>query len=165
MTVIYFSGIDGSGKSTLINSVFSHFSSKNSIYYYKNGLYPSEAIAYINYWKQITQDTNTDIVLLDRSFLDEEIYGKVYRGKTQYCDDFTSINECFIQQNAILVWCNPPYEISYNNWSGRLDEEAFKDKDKYTELWEEHQKLRNMTTLPIIEYDYTKGEFDFDLLN
>jgi len=160
--ILIFEGIDGSGKSTAIDSTLQRYADKNiKTDFHHNGKFINQAKAHKAYRIQLFNALSFDgITILDRAYIAELLYSKVYNKHEDDIEDYKKLDEAFNRAGANIIWCNPPYEQCHLNWSERLEQEAFTDPIKYIELYKMHQIIPYITKCPVSMYDYTRNQDD-----
>lgn len=104
-------GMDGSGKSTLLNQLKNHFQEQAVLipgYNRVEGDKPD-----ISTWWEQQVSTNPDnaVVIHDRFFYSEFVYGPVLRGRTEGQWPTVEYLKRFLRDRAFLIYCRPPVEV------------------------------------------------------
>lgn len=154
-------GPDCSGKSTLIQTVLSDFCIIH------NGVYKSPDLAFKAYMDQIPSNYSAivcPLIVWDRQYVSEQIYGPIFRGKGLSQEQVEAIEAKHRALNTIVVLCNPPKDVVMQQWRLRnakreeyIEQESYFDKivDEYYENFATH------CSLPFIEFNY----LDDDLMD
>ena len=159
--IIILDGPDGAGKTTLADSIKSRalaLGSKAVVHHLgapEEGtawrLHLDAIIAYIQ--EAFDQDT---VVIADRHFMSEGIYGDVYRKGSEYPIAMRHIDRLLHRFRALRVICAPPVEHvkeTFERLKGEREEMYNDSMDKiatrYLHLWSAHP---NPTSLPGKDY-------------
>lgn len=153
-------GPDCSGKSTLIQTVLSDYCVIH------NGVYKSPDLAYKAYMEQIPSNYSAivcPLIVWDRQYVSEQIYGPIFRGKGLSQEQVEAIEAKHRALNTVVVLCAPPKEVVMQQWKLRnakreeyIEQESYFEKivDEYFGNFEAH------CSLPFITFNY----LDDDLL-
>jgi thymidylate kinase len=96
-------------------------------------------------------------VVLDRSWLSEPIYGRVYRNDSDRIGPTTRrmLDRLALRCGAVVVRCNTPLDVCIGTWEKRKAGEYL---DTAAQLAEVHHGYKSMTTdLPVKAYSYVDG--------
>lgn len=97
-------------------------------------------------------------LVMDRSWLSEQVYGPVFRGSNRVDDVCRRhLERIAMRHGAVVVLCLPPWEKVREKWAERkgLDPKAemLENEDQLREVYDRYNKLE--TDLPVVRYDYT----------
>lgn len=152
---IIIEGPDCSGKSTLISQTF-----RDHIVVH-NGVYRSPIEAFDAYLNQIPDPAilkGSTPLVLDRSYISEQIYGPIYRQRG--LDDFQVrlLESAYRRIKAVVVLCTPPKAMVLTEWKRRQSkgQEYIHNSEIFDQIVEMYYNdIDSVTTLPVITYDFT----------
>lgn len=162
MRLIIVEGPDGAGKSTLVKKLEKQFNAM-SIH---NCEYPSadgdQLEAIFSYQFTIAEHlamraiVPSSVVILDRSFLSELIYGPVYRGKPRLSDEAKGrLNKRLSITSAMTIICHPTFSVCRDNFlSGR--EEMLDSVEQLQRVWDGY----HAANLPL-DFDASVTYYDY----
>lgn len=151
---IIFEGPDGAGKSTLIQQL-SELLGRPPVFHHGpyNDL-SSEALCW-EYHRKVTPGRHS-LVLHDRSWLSEPIYGTVHRGGSRI--DAAQRRALERQAgDALVVLCMPPFEDCRAAFEARRQNEMLKDDHALLQVYARYVSLASQTHLEVIMHDRTVG--------
>lgn len=160
MSLVIVEGPDGGGKTTLAEKLVTRYA-KTGAYKFHCGAYVGEE-RIAHHYLSILNDAfkaQDRVVVMDRSWLSEPIYGDVARGGADRIAprELIALNAVANGCGAVVILCLPPLDVCKASWRVRLKDEYLK---KETQLAEVHRAYGAAThrwrgSLPIIMYDYT----------
>lgn len=108
---IVIEGMDGSGKTTLVNQLMEHYGdSAHLVPGYNRQPDPKPKID--QWWmEQLSKNPHGKVVIHDRFFYPEFVYGPVLRGFVTGDESTISYVQEFLRANAFLIYCRPPIEV------------------------------------------------------
>ncbi len=151
-TLTIFEGPDGGGKSTLAKKFaerrgarYVHFGAMLDVHSLDRMYVEAMLPALLGY-----QD-----VVFDRSWLSEEPYGNAYRGGRSRLiqSQIMVLERLAMKCGAVVVRCQPPWEIVKNNFINADREEYLDNVSQLREVFELY--VNQGTDLPCAVYDYT----------
>ncbi len=165
MPMVVIEGMDGSGKTTLINSL-----RKSGLSFW--GIFRSKPIKTLQELEHFLLWMGSippkQLVILDRHpIISEEVYGPILRNENlnQYLDPLLLRHQ--LKKIHLLIYCDPPFGIVYENickgdhLKGVLDhsQEIYVKYTSYiSDLFEGPIKV------PVMGYDYTGDPKDYKLI-
>lgn len=164
--IIILEGPDGAGKSLLAHTL--------GIRLEKMGLmtvsshhtsYPGlkdPSLRYLASLRRDWQHKPNRVVILDRSWLSEPIYGQVLRGGVDRVGlaSRRMLERVALKSGAVVVRCYPPYEVCQRNWAQRQADELIQEPAYLKQVYDLYENM--ITNLPVLTYDYTgpRGQID-----
>lgn len=110
-TRIVIEGMDGSGKTTLVNQLMEHFGDTAHLVPGYNR-YPNPKPPMDRWWmEQLGSHPLGKIIVHDRFFYPEFVYGPILRGRIQAEDSTVEYVQKFLREHAFLIYCRPPVEV------------------------------------------------------
>lgn len=108
---IVIEGMDGSGKSTLVNQLMEHYGDQAHLIPGYNR-YPDPKSTMDRWWmEQLATHPVGKIVIHDRFFYPEFVYGPTLRGYINAESSTVQYVQSFLREHAFLIYCRPPVEI------------------------------------------------------
>ena len=164
MSLLIVEGPDAAGKTTLIDCIEAQL--KGHIQVYHHGAYLKESNIAHYYLQSICSALRRDseLVVMDRSWIAEPIYGEVMRnGNNRINKDERYMLEVAARlAGAKIVLCLPPFSVCEQKWSERLDREYPQKSEQlkgiYNGYQNEFQHWGNglMHAMPWVHFDYTQ---------
>jgi thymidylate kinase len=148
-------GPDCSGKSTLIAAAFADFCVIH------NGVYKSPTDAFNRFMQQIPSvhnAVNHPILIWDRNYPSELIYGDIYRQKTLTAEQTEEVETAHLAMGTIVVLCLPPRDVVLAAWRDRKNhgQEYVEMEDSFNLILDAYyENFSDICQLPCIIYDYT----------
>lgn len=159
--LIIFEGPDCAGKTTLMREFKNSMLDTTEVHH---GPYPRLTAAHLpRYYVDgmmplLHQYEN---MLMDRSWLSESIYGRVFRGGVDRVGMTARrhLERMAMRHGAVVVLCLPPWEKVKEQWLKRKNADSdaeYLDKiEQLEQVYNLYTHLRIDTDLPIVHYDYT----------
>lgn len=160
--IIVLEGPDGAGKSTLAKTLETQFEGFAKISTVHHGPYPHLKNPSVNYLASLRRKQHNgdkkELVILDRSWLSEPIYGKVLRAGIDRVGVASRrmLERVALKCGALVVRCLPPLKTVQANWAARKGKELIEAPEHLAAVWKGYQTMR--TDLPLVEYDFTEGD-------
>lgn len=150
-------GPDGAGKTTFIQKVVAHRPSRVD----HHGAYLRQARIAHHYMRSIfdAYRRSTDIIVMDRSWLAEPIYGAVMRGGADRIAAWERrmLERVAYAAGAVVVLCLPELETCERAWKGRLEKEYPQKREQLVDLHGLYKSLSGFNwPFDLIVYDYEK---------
>lgn len=152
--VTVFEGPDGSGKSTAAR----WFAEQTHARYVHLGPFPRvrDGLPRLYVESMLPALLGLSPVVLDRSWLSEPIYGRVFRGGA---NRIRAVEQRMIERvawacGAVVVNCEVSLETSLRNFRSRRGAEMLSDEDQLTAVHLNYQNLR--TSLSSVSFDYER---------
>jgi thymidylate kinase len=167
--IIILEGPDGGGKTTLAETLRAQLQSNRMTHVIKHGPYKgvgSEDLCKM-YFRSMSQAlTYDDNVIMDRSWLSEPIYGRVYRDGTSRIDmpRRRMLERVALARGAVVIHCQPDFELCAETFKARQPIEYLDNLEQLRDVYDEYEQLAQQTSLPVIHYDYNSGTLS-DLLH
>jgi energy-coupling factor transporter ATP-binding protein EcfA2 len=162
-------GPDGAGKSTLANALAAVISGRKNERFVitKHGPYPDENEIASIYMSDIITGTLATVAplhkwhaIMDRSWISEEVYGPIARGKNRIdVARRRALERAALAGGAVVVLCLPRYAMCERAYLTRKELEYLPSTAKLTEVYEEFTRrwlYRRQEALPWVLYDYEK---------
>lgn len=105
-------GMDGSGKTTLVNQLYEYLgpSRVEIVPGYNRIEVPKSPIS--TWWmEQLSINPFNRVVIHDRFFYPELVYGPVLRGKINAEQSTIDYVRSFLREHALLIYCRPPVGV------------------------------------------------------
>lgn len=101
-------------------------------------------------------------VVMDRCWLSEPIYGKVYRGGANRVPSWQAkmLERLALRCRAVVILCQPPLENVLQSFRSRRDEELLDNEEQVKAVFEGYSPKTFDTALPLLYYDYELMSFD-----
>lgn len=155
-SVVIFEGPDGSGKTTLARA----FADEMNMRYVhlgplKNVSYRALARMYVE--AMLPAIHGYQGVVMDRSWLSEPIYGKVFRGGKDRITPARArmLDRIALRCGAVVVRCDPGFNTCRQNFDSRRGAEMLNSNVELQEVWSLYRTLQMTTDLPVYTFDYT----------
>lgn len=104
-------GMDGSGKSTLVKQLVEHYGERAHLVPGYNRT-PEPKSPMQKWWmEQLSVNPNDKVVIHDRFFYPEFVYGPVLRGHINAEQSTVEYVRSFLRERAFLIYCRPPIEV------------------------------------------------------
>lgn len=153
--LIIFEGPDGGGKSTAIKLI----SAVGVLDTIHHGPYKrvTHGLARLYAESMVPAAMGHVRTLLDRSWLSEPIYGRVFR---QGQDRLGEVHRRHLERlawrcNAVVINCLPPWEVVLDSFRSRRGQEMLTSENQLREVYNGYKHLDQMTSLPVVRFDYT----------
>ena len=155
--VIILEGPDGAGKSVLADSL-EQLTGVQSIHLTP----PVDEPAFDTCDRHIDNVVHADRgVIFDRFHISEHVYGPILRGIDGMAETGAIIEErLWSLTRPAVVMCLPPFDVALNTWSRRnaAKAELVEKREQYDAIYHGFESVR--TTLPTIQYDYTRDSVE-----
>ena len=148
--IIIVEGPDGCGKSTMVRALQAKREIEN-VKTVHHGPYLEKCrsellqtyLASINSFKE---DKNFDIMIMDRCWVSEFIYGPIVRGSSRLrLSDLDIIREALDGMDVKIVFVQPPLWFCRTNWERDLADEYVGDSEHFEAIVHEYRK-HNLNT-------------------
>ena len=150
--IIIVEGIDGAGKTTLINKISNLLNVNNQEYTVVHKTQP-KLNGYEEYIKPLKDLKN--ILVADRWHVSETIYGPIYRGKSLLDDNMVNYFESLLNViGAVKIVVAPPADIVFDRMKKR-GEDFLQDED-FNKIYNEYLKYA-------LKYDYIIANDDTNI--
>jgi thymidylate kinase len=164
--ILILEGPDGAGKTTLAETLRHRFQDKSMVHIVKHGPYTGvepEHLCRIYFRSMSPALTFDDVVIMDRSWLSEPIYGEVYRNGANRIDVERKrmLERVALSRGAVVVHCQPDFETCVEAFEKRKSEEYLDDISQLEAVYNEYESIGLTTSLPTIHYDYTQDSIDW----
>lgn len=157
-------GPDGAGKTSLAQAIFQDLKNAGVKTSFKHhGAYPHhEDKLSIEYLRSMLPGVlrHTDVLILDRSWLSEPIYGEVHRqGANRIGLERQRILErVAMGLSAVVVNCRPPFDVCQSAFNKRRGKELLHDDVALRRVYDLYGTLAQRTELPVMVFDYTQHD-------
>lgn len=130
-------GMDGSGKTTLAKKLCQIFPDSE---YHRNEKGPREDLG--QWWmEQLSWNPSRKVIIHDRFFYPELVYGPVLRGKISVDEGTIRYVSDFIRSYAFLIYCRPPIHTIR---AGVMVEDQFPGiRENFNQLLSQYDKVMN----------------------
>lgn len=162
--IIILEGPDGGGKSTIAEalrqSVYPRTPSGMATHMVHHGPYPGIqkglALRYLASLRRRHHDNQKTVVIMDRSWLSEPVYGAALRGGQDRIGvaQRRMLERIALKCGAMVVLCRPPWEVVKTTWERRKGVELVKEERWLREVYDGYAKVRS--DLDVLDYDYTQ---------
>lgn len=159
--IIILEGPDGAGKSTLAQRLADDLSTEFSkITLHHHGPYPgvkNPCVRYLASMRRRQHQGNSELVIMDRSWLSEPIYGRALRNGWDRVGPASRrmLERVAYKCGVLLVVCLPPYEVVEENWAKRKGAELIQAPEYLKSVYRDYQmKLYQETDLVPLHYDF-----------
>jgi len=164
--ILILEGPDGAGKTTLAETLRHRFQDKSMVHIVKHGPYTGvepEHLCRIYFRSMSPALTFDDVVIMDRSWLSEPIYGEVYRNGANRIDVERKrmLERVALSRGAVVIHCQPDFETCVEAFEKRIGEEYLDDISQLEAVYNEYESIGLTTSLPTIHYDYTQDSIDW----
>lgn len=99
--IVVLEGADGTGKTTLARALVA----KHDAFYIHNGLWPNMWQRHLAAVDLAIRRSQQQLVVIDRLFLSEQIYGQVFRGGPAYDLGARCLDRALLRYGAVTVLC------------------------------------------------------------
>lgn len=149
--LVILEGPDGAGKTTLYEKHFKPLGFE----FFHHGVYDTPLDAYKAYREEQEAIRHRDKVVLDRCHISQAVYGPMYRAEPHFRVHHNVVDGVYFQMKAVVVLCNTKEAI--HNWRKRKGDEYIQSEGPYQLVHQKYEldNVRKLTTLAIVEYDYT----------
>lgn len=108
-------GMDGSGKTTLVNQLYEYLGpSRVEVVPGYNRITGPKSPMRVWWMEQLSINPFNKTVLHDRFFYPELVYGPVLRGRIDAEPSTIDYVRSFLREHALLIYCRPPVEVIRN---------------------------------------------------
>lgn len=104
-------GMDGSGKSTLLRQLKLTFREQAILVPGYNRVEGEKPAIDIWWEQQVGMNPNDAVLIHDRFFYSEFVYGPILRGTTHAAWPTVEYLKKFLRDRAFLIYCRPPVEV------------------------------------------------------
>jgi thymidylate kinase len=165
--IIILEGPDGAGKSTLAEKLRAIISKSTAsmVHMVKHGPYSglnSEQLCKLYFRAMSPALTFDDTLIMDRSWLSEPIYADAYRGGNSRVDmpRRRMLERIALARGAVVVLCQPAYEVCEQAFSARLGEEYLDNTTQLRQVYAAYDALALQTHLTVVHYDYVNDDIE-----
>lgn len=157
--IIIIEGCDGAGKTTLIESLTTQYPFAKTFHF---GAPVAGEDQFLRYAKPILEADPLDVIIYDRSWYSEFVYGPVMRGKYEFLPEHSQILEKLVMQHGggFVVYATASVDTLWERCTQR-GETYITDKETLRKIDEQYKLI--MCTIPkhlnVIRWD-TEGEED-----
>lgn len=162
--IVILEGPDGGGKSTLVEKLADelYLSRFSKVHVTHHGPYPhlkNPSVVYLASLRRRQHQGNQELVILDRSWLSEPIYGEVLRGGKDRVGVASRrmLERVALKCGAMVVNCLPAFEVVSRTWAARKDAELIQVPKHLLEVYKKYCQLEAYTDLGLVDYDYPSG--------
>lgn len=158
--LIIVEGPDGAGKSTLVERLAGWYKAE----VVHHGPYKGKKKLGDTYLSSFVPDSEgtrfakTKTVILDRSWLSEDVYGPIFRGGSRLTvgDRRVLLRAALGARGAVIV-ALPPFETCLKNIAGRAKDAYLEDNPKFKEVYDAFAgMITTFKELPVARYDFTQ---------
>jgi len=159
--IVILEGPDGSGKSTLKEALIKHYNFIEPIPKTLPTHKTTETMCGENATALNLAIYNGENVVLDRGWMSEDIYSKVFRrGPSRFSKTHKAMFERLaLTAGVVVVLCDPGASTIIRNLSERGDEHI-RDIETINSIINEYKHFDSLTSLPVIRYNYRTMELD-----
>lgn len=165
--VIILEGPDGGGKSTLAGQLAAAFEKNGPVHVVHHGPYPGMSGEDLMgfYLASMALAAENRTVIMDRSWISEPIYGKVYRNAESRLKTWQvrMLERVALGYNGVVVKCLPPGGACLSNYAARKGVEMLDNEDQLAQVYMEYAAMQS--TLAVLDFDYTQQHCYGQLLN
>ncbi len=152
--IIIVDGPDGSGKTTLIDKLLLSHPGSRKVHFGapKTNV---EADAYWEVFAQAVKDAGTaSVVILDRSWLSDLVYGPVMRGAHEMSELHAEMLESMVISHGggLVIYCTAPTKTLWARCCLR-GETYIKSIEQLDEIANAYVAVMHRCTLPVVRYD------------
>lgn len=151
--LIIVEGPDGSGKSTLVKFLATHFGASTTHFgalLRLNKLFPEYMNAMLN-------RSTLSPKIFDRSWISEPIYGRVMRSDSCRISvgEQRMLERVALTRCVVVIYCLPPIGDCLDVYQGRRQKEYIDSDDKFLQIFEQYKEALSREQLPSVVFDYT----------
>lgn len=155
--IIIIEGPDGAGKTTLVKKLLAEHPSATQVHF---GAPASDKEAYdyyLVYAQAILDTSDTDLVLFDRSWYSDAVYGPIMRGRVEMSTIHIKLLEALAKQHggAHVIYCTAPLNVLWRRCNVR-GETYVTSKDTLEQLRATYETVMSECGLPVIRYDTSR---------
>jgi len=163
--IIILEGPDGAGKTTLAETLRQKLQGNKLVHIVKHGPYrdlTSEHLCKIYFRGMTPALTHDDIVIMDRSWLSEPIYGNAYRDGLNRIDTPRKrmLERVALSRGAVVINCLPDFETCLKTFKSRINDEYLDTPTQLQDVYGDYELLDLHTALPVIHYNYQEDSVD-----
>ena len=148
--IIIVEGPDGAGKTTLIQNMFKNAGICS--------VAEKDTQEFEYEMKKLMHHKSDKIVMYDRSWYSEMVYGKHWRDKPVISlEDMIRLEQIWLNcGGGFIIYCTGDPEVMYNRRQKNTHDENNKDYERYVRVCEEYDKLMLETPhlIPVFKYVY-----------
>jgi hypothetical protein len=171
--IVILEGVDGSGKSTLAKwletevGVRGGFTRVSTIHH---GPYPGLKNPSIKYLSSMRRrqhgNTVNELIILDRSWLSEPIYGMALRGGVDRVgvSSRRMLERIAMKAGTFVVVCRPTYDTAAANWAKNKGKELIELPSHFKQVYGLYNVLEHHTDLDCLYFDYELNKIDKHVL-
>jgi thymidylate kinase len=151
MKLVILEGPDGGGKSTLAKKFVEQFGARIC----RHGPYIGDAEIASHYqWSLMRAIHGKRLIVMDRSWLSEFVYGPIMRGMNRITQlERRAIEKMFRRANGIVVWCRPSLATCEKCWQDRRGIEYVDGLDRFRKVYAAYETIEASSLLPSIRYN------------
>lgn len=155
--IVILEGPDGAGKSTLKEALVNDYNFVEPIPKSLPNLKSTETMCGENAAALNLAIYNNKDVVLDRGWMSEDIYSKVFREAPSRFDRAhkAMFERLALTAGVVVVLCNPGRQEIVNNICIRGDEHI-RDLSVLDKIIREYENFERLTSLPVLNYNYKK---------
>lgn len=161
MTLLIVEGVDGAGKTTLIEAIAKRYRWADVRHH---GAYPGETAIARHYLRSAYEALRhpNKLVVMDRSWLAEPVYGLVMRDGANRVPAWQRrmLERVALGAGAVVVHCHPSLDACRRAWESRLHREYPQKAEQLAQLHDLYGVARPgwAAVFPVLEYDYTSDD-------
>lgn len=144
-------GMDNTGKTTVVKHLSEYF--ENTPWTKSPG--PVSREEQMDWMKSNIELSKSDWMIFERfPFFDEQVYGKVLRGKSNFNLNDEDMVELFNDNNVIVIYCRPPKETILDFGDRPQMDGIIANAGELINAWDELMLEVINRKLPVVTYNY-----------
>jgi len=150
--IVILEGADGTGKTTLARALETHYGAA----YIHGRYYPRAWPYHLAMLRAACRESQKRLVVVDRHWISEAIYGRVYRGVGEHLALARMFYRIWYRFGALYVICAPPSEVVQENFLQLKDKRKEQYADRMGEVNDRYLRLYTGETdvSPLVDEDY-----------